>query len=349
MSNRNPKTRVPRAGDVAGEWALRLRRLERHRVVQELGRRLTFRDELAGLESGGCLLVGVSGGLDSTLLLCVLKVLGRTRGWRLEAAHLDHGLRGESAKADARFVSGLAEALGVGFHDTTVKVRAQAKQLAASVEMAGRDARHRFLSRTGRRLGAHHVVLGHHADDQLELFFLRLLRGTGGDGVGGMQEFSPSPVRNGVPLWRPFLGFGRDQLESAAAGSGIPFREDLSNQDVSIPRNRIRKELIPVLKQLAGNTLGARINRFMSIAREEALVVRARALDWLEAGGREPRFEELPIAIQRWVIRIQAEAAGVRTTFEAVEGLRREAGVRYQVSGGKGLVRRSGTGRLDRL
>src|SRR5512139_2940940 len=130
---------------------------------------LLFRD-------GQALLVACSGGLDSTVLLHVLNRLAVRHGWRLTVAHFDHRLRGTASGADAAWTKREARRLGLRFIGGRGEVRRLADRKRLSLEMAGRELRHKFLAAAARRLRITTVALAHHADDQVELFFLRLLR-----------------------------------------------------------------------------------------------------------------------------------------------------------------------------
>ena len=194
------------------------------------------------------LVVAVSGGLDSMVLLHSLARLRRKFPWQLTVAHCHHGLRGIDADGDADWVRAQSAALGLPCIVEEVSVRAAAEASRESLEMAARRLRHAFLARAALSVGSAdsmEVVLAHHAQDQAELILLRLLRGAGSEGLAGMKERSPSPADRRVSLLRPFLGFDRGTLEAFARSQGIGHREDASNRDLSIPRNRIRHQLIP--------------------------------------------------------------------------------------------------------
>ncbi|MGD0094548.1 MAG: tRNA lysidine(34) synthetase TilS, partial [Planctomycetota bacterium] len=141
---------------------------------------------------GQRILVAVSGGVDSMVLLQLLHELAPRHGWQLTAAHLNHQLRGRSSEADERLVRRTVQKLTVPLLVGRAAVLERARAGKLSVEMAARELRHGFLARTARQRHIPTVALGHHADDQLELFFLRLLRGSGGEGLAGMKWRTPS-------------------------------------------------------------------------------------------------------------------------------------------------------------
>jgi tRNA(Ile)-lysidine synthase len=156
------------------------------------------------LRRGQSVLVAVSGGVDSMVLLDVFRDLSLKYSWQLTIAHLNHQLRGRSSDADEQLVLRTARRFGLPFVSERTDVKKFAKAQKLSIEMAGRKVRHEFLARTAKRLRIGTIALAHHADDQRELFFLRLLRGSGSEGLAGMKWRSPSPAISKVELIRPF-------------------------------------------------------------------------------------------------------------------------------------------------
>src|SRR5207247_1622394 len=151
--------------------------------------------------------------------------------------------------ADERLVERTARRLGVPFATGRGDVKAYAKAHGLSIEMAARTLRHEFLARTALEKNIRTVALAHHADDQVELFFVRLLRGSGVEGLAGMKWTAPSPSQPKVKLVRPLLGCSRAQIESFARQAKIDFREDQTNRSLDFFRNRVRRELLPMLRE----------------------------------------------------------------------------------------------------
>lgn len=267
------------------------------------------------------LVVAVSGGLDSMVLLQALHRLRRKFPWDLTVAHAHHGLRGAEADADADWVHTQASLLGMPCVVESLPVRAAARASRESIEMAARRLRHAFLARTALRLGALEVVLAHHAGDQAELLLLRLLRGAGSEGLAGMRECSPSPADRRVTLLRPLLAFDRADLERFARAHGIRHREDASNRDLSIPRNRIRHQLIPDWIAHHSPALPRVLARIADIAAQDADYLREQARRWREAVVPEP-WESLHVALQRAILRGELLEQGRRAEFATVERLR---------------------------
>ncbi|HXC99166.1 MAG TPA: tRNA lysidine(34) synthetase TilS, partial [Verrucomicrobiae bacterium] len=154
---------------------------------------------------GESVLIAVSGGLDSMVLLHLLARLTPAHHWRLAVAHFNHQLRGRSSHADQHLVEQTAKKLGLPFVAGRADVRAFASRRGESIEMAARELRHKFLAKTALRRKIRVIALAHHADDQVELFFLRLLRGAGVEGLAGMKWRNPSPANSRITLARPLL------------------------------------------------------------------------------------------------------------------------------------------------
>ena len=188
------------------------------------------------------ILVAVSGGLDSMVLLHCLQALAEPCALSLEAAHLDHGIRAQGA-ADAEFVAACCARLGIPCHQERSPVPEQARAAGISLEMAARNARRDFLSRCAANCGARMIALAHHREDQVETFLLRLVRGSGRSGLCGMA------VQDGL-WWRPLLGVPQARLEEYARSHGLDWVEDLSNRDPAFQRNLLRLEVMPRLRRI---------------------------------------------------------------------------------------------------
>src|SRR5262249_50888065 len=143
---------------------------------------------------GQKILVAVSGGVDSMVLLHLLHGLSQKQKWQITVAHLNHQLRGRSSDADEKLVVRTARDLGLPLVAGRADVKRLVKTSKLSLEMAARKTRHEFLANTAARLKIPTIALAHHADDQVELFFLRLLRGSGSEGLAGMKWRNPSPA-----------------------------------------------------------------------------------------------------------------------------------------------------------
>jgi tRNA(Ile)-lysidine synthase len=272
------------------------------------------------LANGDRVLVATSGGVDSTVLLYLLNTLAPKHEWKLSVAHFNHQLRGSSSSADARLVKLTAHRLGLPFHYERADVKSHAAKSGMSVEMAARELRHAFFARTARKTGVRCVALAHHADDQVELFFLRVLRGAGGDGIGGMKWENASPADPGLKLIRPLLDINKTELLAFSRVNKIRFRDDATNTDPDILRNRIRHELLPLLHRRFEPALNSPILRMMEIIRDDAAFVEQAATGWLKKN--RPGFSKLAVAVQRRILRIQLRSAGVEPVFDLIETMR---------------------------
>ncbi len=195
-----------------------------------------FFADRALLLPGEGLIAAFSGGPDSTALLTGFAALAGSRGWRLTAAHLDHGMDPGSA-GRAEDAAHLAERLGVRF----VSERREVVRLAAeSPESAARRVRYAFLEEVRRNEGARWIATAHHRDDQAETVLLRLLFGSGWEGLAGIR-----PVHGAVV--RPLLDVAREDLLKIVDEAGLVPVQDPTNLDLGTPRNRVREVLMPAL------------------------------------------------------------------------------------------------------
>ena len=304
------------------------------------------------------LVVAVSGGVDSMVLLHVLAELSPEYGWELVVAHLNHQLRGNSSLADERLVRRTARALQLPVIVSRVDVKTFARSHKLSLEMAARTLRHDFLARTAVQNHAAHVALAHHLDDQVELFFLRLFRGAGSQGLAGMKWVTASPSNSAVTLVRPLLDCSKQELLAYASEHGVVFRHDATNAKSEIQRNRIRHELLPMLQRNYQVGLRTNIGHLMDILGAEAELIDSLAQSWLSANLRSATasptkrrsrglhqnndffasalsrtpFEILPSAVQRRSVQRQLIARGIELDFDLVEHLRLNPGVPINVA-----------------
>ena len=265
---------------------------------------------------GQKVLVAVSGGVDSMSLLHCLNSLAPKNRWQISVAHFNHRLRGRSSDADEKLVRKTADGLGLQFCGGHADVQAFAERSKISLEMAARKLRHEFLARTARNRNILTVALAHHADDQVELFFLRLLRGTGGEGLAGMKWRSPSPADPKRVLVRPTLGYTKAELLDFAVSKKIAFREDASNSSPDFLRNRIRNELLPMLRKNYQPAVDKTVLRLMEIVGTEAEFVGQIA------SGDAGDFVHQSVAVQRRILQARLTAAGLSADFDLVESLR---------------------------
>ncbi|MCC7263248.1 MAG: tRNA lysidine(34) synthetase TilS [Candidatus Latescibacteria bacterium] len=292
-----------------------------------------FLRDQAGVRAGDRLLVALSGGLDSAVLLDLLAGLRHELGLGLHAAHFDHRLRPGSA-ADSRFAAGLAAARDVAISEGSGEVAGHARQHHLSLEAAARQLRYAFLDEVAQATGCSYIALGHHANDQAETLLLHLLRGSGAAGLGAMR-----PVRQGRYL-RPLLEIERPVLAAYAQARGITFCEDPSNADLRFTRNRVRRELVPQLQARYNPALVQTLSRTARILQAEDELLAEMAQQALQTVVCEqsphkivlaaPSLVNYHIAVQRRIVRMLFEAQGQGPfdfdPLEAVLALARRSG-----------------------
>ncbi len=281
--------------------------------------------------------VAASGGLDSMALLRVLSELAPSRRWTLTVAHYNHRLRGAESAADERFVRNAAKSLGLPCETARAGAGELRKVRGKSMEMACRDARHRFLAEVARKADAASVALAHHADDQLELFILRLIRGAG-QGLAGMGWSDPSPADARLRLVRPFFDLTRTELAGFVGRAGIAFREDSSNASREPERNRARHEALPFLNETFARNVTGALRKSQRIVADDAACVEELARRWLKAG-RRTRFENLHPAVQRQCLRLQLIGSGREAGFDLIEELRLRPETWISIARGEELSR----------
>ena len=202
-----------------------------------------FMEQWNMVQPGEKVTVGLSGGADSVCLCLVLKELSEIMGFSLAAAHVEHGIRGEESRRDASFSEHLCNDLGIPFTVQHVCVPEYAKSHHMGEEEAARILRYRvFAGLEGK------VALAHHMEDNAETMLLALLRGSGLDGLCGMQ-----PVRtdsDGMVYIRPLLSLERREIEAFLQNRGQSFCQDSTNSDTAYTRNFIRREVMPLLQKV---------------------------------------------------------------------------------------------------
>ena len=194
--------------------------------------------------------VGVSGGADSVALFLALDELIKAKKLhiRIVVAHFDHRLRKESG-ADARWVKEVATRLGHEVSVTRVPVKSLARRSGDNLEQAARVARYKWFSQVAQKRGADLVLTAHTMDDQTETVLLNLLRGSGTDGLGGMETVRSLNSADKTQLVRPLLSWaGRRDTEAYCRARGIDFRRDEMNEDETFARVRVRRQLLPMMQ-----------------------------------------------------------------------------------------------------
>lgn len=269
------------------------------------------------LDKGDRLIVGVSGGLDSMVLLHLLHTFREEFDLTLIVAHVNHGLRPDEAEREADLVRKESERFGLTFEYGQFHVKEYQKVEGVSLQDAARRIRLHFFDALSKKHGANKLALAHHADDQVETILLRLLRGSGLKGLKGMV-----PMREGRVI-RPLLEVWRRDVEFFAGEKNIPYLLDSSNLREDYLRNRIRLNLIPLIeKEYQPNFRGVLFKTSLILREEDAFLDRVaqenfKELIRREAGGLSFRYSEyrsLDAGIQWRILRKTLESLENRTT-----------------------------------
>ncbi len=277
------------------------------------------------------------------VLLNLLNRLKVEYSWRLVVAHYNHSLRGSESDLDAMFVEEKSNSLGLEFRGEAGDVQGFAKANNLSLEMAGRELRHQFLARIARIQECDRIVLAHHSNDQVELFWMRVLRGVWGSGLNGMRPRSPSPSDKSIQLIRPLLQVSRQELVVFAQEEHIAYREDSSNQAIGIERNMIRHRVLPLLQTASRRPLAELTIRFTQLLAEQQDLITQQAESWLTT--RNPKFVSLHPALQREVIHNALIQKGLKPTHNLIEHLLSHSDI-PTLATGQLSIRRTADGEL---
>lgn len=224
-----------------------------YRFNQNLLRLLSSEYEAGGIS----VLLAVSGGVDSM----VMSELASRCPYisRIAVAHCNFSLRSDESDGDEALVRKWAESKGLPLFAVRFDTRKYAESHSLSIEMAARELRYEWFERIAEENGYDYVAVAHNLNDNVETFFLNLMRGTGVKGLSGMKELSGR-------ILRPMLGFTREQIEDFASSKGVPYRTDSTNLSTEYKRNRIRHCIFPVLKELNPSFLKTMIRNMRYIS-----------------------------------------------------------------------------------
>jgi len=290
---------------VAADWASRF---SHPMVIATIKDTIRLHDMVC---SGDRIVVAVSGGPDSVCLLSALHALSAELGISLHIAHLDHQFRGAESSEDAAFVAELSHRMSLPASIEKIDVPAYCRERGLSAQAGAREVRYAFLHRIARSVGASRIATGHTADDQAETLLMRIIRGAGTSGLAGIP-----PVRGSVI--RPLIRVTRDDVLDYLRVAGLSSRSDSSNANTVYLRNRIRRDVLPLLRKFNPRIVET-LAREASLLRDEDKALRALLDERLPAVCfREQNrvviqnnsFSGAPPALKRRIMRHAAELAG---------------------------------------
>ena len=268
--------------------------------------------EAAGLDPDAPVLLGLSGGADSRLLLHLMAKACQKNGAVLHVAHLHHGIRGSEADRDEVFCRKLAENYGAVYHTARIDAPKLAKERGQSLETAARDARYAFFANVMREFHLSLLLTAHHADDNAETVLLRLCRGSGLAGLGGIAPVRPFEQVAGATIVRPLLHCRRADVLAACEQLSLDYVTDSTNTDLTYARNWLRAKVLPVLRELTDHP-EEQISRAAATLREDEEFLSSQANALLENHADSDRFDREALkaahpsiakrAIRLWIVR----------------------------------------------
>ena len=217
------------------------------------------------------LVVALSGGSDSVCLLLILKSLG----YQLVAAHCNFHLRGEESMRDEEFVRSLCERMDIKLRQTDFDTYAYAREKAVSIELAARELRYNFFKQIIDEEACTAVAVGHHKDDNAETFLLNCVRKTGIRGLGGIKPVSTN--QQGCKVVRPLLCVGRQDIQDYLQECGEQWVTDSSNEKDDVARNKVRLDVMPVLKDINKGVVDNLCDTMQNVAEMSRIYE-----DWIE-------------------------------------------------------------------
>jgi len=264
-------------------------------------------------------IVGVSGGVDSVVLLDLLQ---RSGFEQLIVAHFHHGLRGREADRDAEFVHDLAKSCSAKFVLGRGNPRLRVQKVKASLEEAARELRREFFVLAAQKHGAAVVFLAHHAGDAAETMLFHLARGGGRRGLGSLR--AEADLVEGIVILRPLLAFTREEIEAHAKARKLRWREDKSNRSAEFTRNRLRHKVLPVLQRAVGHDPVPVMARAGEILAAEDAWMESLVADEARAPRLDVRaLRRKPVAHQRRLLRAWLRAqTGSEIDFETIDRAR---------------------------
>jgi len=294
--------------------------------------------------------VAVSGGADSVALLLALHDLAH-EGWPIDlvVAHLHHGLREDTADADQVFVENLARRLGVPCRGGRTDVTALARGAGTGIEETARAIRRWYLADIAHQAEARKVALAHHADDRAETVLFHVLRGTGVEGLASLAARAPLASEDGIEIVRPLIDVTRQEIVEFLESRGQAWREDETNRSDAHTRNRIRHEVIPLVREVVNPKAPEALVRLSDQAAAAADVL-ADALEdaWRRIVRPGPRGKGLAIdaddfaALRPWI-----QGAILRRAVDTLGGGLKHMGAQWTRAAAEALLAKTVAGPVD--
>ena len=216
-----------------------------------------------GEDKGDGIVVGLSGGPDSVCLLNLLNSVKEELDLKLAAAHINHMIRGEDADGDEKYAEELCNKLGIKFFSLRKDVEGYGREEGLSSETAGRKVRYDFFNEVANKLGYSKIATAHNANDQAETILLRIMRGTGLDGLGGI------PVKRENRYIRPILFMKREEIEAYCEENKLSPRIDCTNLEKLYSRNKVRLDILPYMKENFNKDVIEAINRMALLLQDD--------------------------------------------------------------------------------
>lgn len=233
-------------------------------------------NEYGLIKEGDSIVAGVSGGADSMCMLLLLMRYREICDFTLTVAHVDHGIRGEEAKADAGFVRDFCAKHGIGFELGEADILRIAKDTGTTCEEAGRNFRYEFFARTAEKYGAEKIATAHTKGDNAETVLFNIFRGSGIKGLKGIIPKRALKQKNGeaFTVIRPVLCLSREEIEAYLEEKGQAYKTDATNSEDTYSRNRLRNRILPEIKEYINNGVYSHI--------ESLSLQAAETMDYIE-------------------------------------------------------------------
>ncbi|MFH1996509.1 MAG: tRNA lysidine(34) synthetase TilS [Candidatus Omnitrophota bacterium] len=329
-----------------------------NQIIEQVLKTIRQYDMIA---SGDKVLVGISGGPDSVFLLYSLRRLQRKLNFKLSACHLDHGIRGSSSRADARFTAKLCDAMGIPVAQKKAKGIA-GKRSKLSLEERARKARYEFFEYAAGKTRANVVATGHNLDDQAETVLMRIIQGASAKGASGIP---PVRTMGGFRIVRPLIELEKKHITSCLRKERIAYRVDESNYSTKYLRNSVRRKIIPYLQKYNPRLKRALFNFAQHIREDRDSIESIKNGVLKRLVSKKGRFIEVPVkeilrqppSIQREIVRDALERAGGRIKaltyrhWKEAECLikKKNTGSSIELPGGIRSIRTSSTIRYQRI